>query len=227
MKITRALPAVGVACALASGSVGPASAAPHKASVHISARADARTVLLGKPVAVRGAVSPAAAGPVVLEKLVNQDWVVFVRGRTTPAGAYSFTVGSAHRDGAWLLRVVRAATATTREADSATVRVDVVRTAYKVVMTLQQPTVHLGDPVHVSGTVTPAPPGNVALQWENATGWHTLATVPVGSNGGFDGDLPLTVGSWPVRALQVPDALIAGGESAAQTATVYPAPTYT
>jgi hypothetical protein len=224
VKISHAYLVVVAAGMLSFGVVIPAAAtSTHKATVRVSAKADARTVLIGAPVVVTGRVSPAAVGPVVLEKLVNQDWVVFARAKSTVDGGYAFSVGSARRGGAWLLRVVRPAAAKTKEGDSATLRVDVVRTAYKVSVSLEWPSMYDGDPARLNGTVTPVPDGSVQLQQLDATGWHTFTTVPVGSNGGFAGSITLPVGHWSLRAVQAPSATIAGGQSVPVIASVYPA----
>jgi hypothetical protein len=223
VKITHAYLVVAAAGVLSFGVVIPAAATTsHKATVRLSAKAEARSVLFGKPVVVAGSVSPAAVGPVVLEKLVNQNWVVFARARTTSAGRYSFTAGSAHRGGTWLLRVVRPATTKTKEADSGTLRVAVVPTAYKLSVSLERSGMYSGTPAHLLGTVTPAPPGGVELQRLDGTGWHTVSTEPVGSNGVFSGYVTLPIGRWTLRAVQVPSDTVAGGTSGLLIAAVYP-----
>lgn len=222
--MSQAFLSVAAVGALSFGVVVPAAASAHKATVRVSAKAELRTVLVGKNVVLGGVVTPAAAGPVVLEKLVNQNWAVLARGRTSATGAYSFSVTSAHRGGAWLVRVVRPAAAKTKEGDSATLRVEVVPTAFKLTVRLEEPALYVGDSAHLLGTVTPSPVGGVQLQRLDPTGWHTLATEPVGSNGGFSGYLPLPIGHWSLRAVQAPSTTVAGGESAPVIASVYPDP---
>jgi hypothetical protein len=127
VKITHAYLVVVAAGVLSFGVVIPAAAtAAHKDTVGVSAQTGSRTVLSGAPVLVTGRVSPGTAGPVVLEKLVGQSWVVVARAKTTLAGDYSFSVSSPPVSGAWKLRVVRPAGAKTKEGDSPTLKIDVV-----------------------------------------------------------------------------------------------------
>lgn len=218
--MSRAFLAVAVAGSISFGIVVPAAASGHKAAVHLTARAHDRTVLSGQPVVISGVVHPAAVGPIVLERLVNQTWTVLARAKTTRAGVYSFHVHTAGHSAAWLLQVVRPASKSTSQAVSPTLRVQVATRAYAVQASLEYPIVYIGTPSHLLGTVLPAPPAGVQLQRLEGRTWRTVATVPVGSNGGFSGYVTLPIGDTQLRAVEAPSDTIAGGTGAAVTATV-------
>jgi hypothetical protein len=200
----------------------PAQAAAPVAS-HLRATAAPATVLIGGSVVVSGAVSPSVAGsPVVLQKLVNGHWATLTHRATGKGGSYSFKVRTAGKPATWSLRVIRSSSSKAKAIIGKTLKVHLTKTAYKVTSTVVTK-VNSGDPVVVSGKVTPKSSGQVILQVLHLGKWRTLATGKLaGSAYSFSKKLPPK--TYPLRVVKPYSAKIATGASRPANVTVFPAP---
>jgi alpha-tubulin suppressor-like RCC1 family protein len=172
-------------------------------------------------VVVTGLVTPHAAGPVVVQRLVGHTWKTVAHGRSARTGAYGVSLRAPRSAATWLLRVVRPATRTAKAATSRTARVHVVKAIFTVRST-SAPTVASGVAITVTGTVTPKAGGTVALQGLQHNVWHTLATARLTRSATFTFATTRPSGAYRLRVVKAFTAAIAAGTGKAFTVTVAP-----
>ncbi|MDX6253814.1 MAG: hypothetical protein QOJ11_148 [Frankiales bacterium] len=202
--------------------VAPAQAAA-PATSHLRSAAVPATVLIGGNVVVSGAVSPSVSGsPVVLQRLVSGRWLTLGQRATGKHGAYSFALHATGKPSTWTLRVIRNATAKASGVVGRTLKVRLTKTAYKVTASTVTK-VNVGEPVVITGKVSPKATGSVVLQVLHLGKWRNLVTAKLtGSTYKFSKKLPPK--TYPLRVRKLYSATIATGQSRTLKVTVFPAP---
>jgi hypothetical protein len=175
-------------------------------------------------VSVSGAVSPAVAHqPVVLQKLVGKTWHTLAKKGTGKGGSFAFKVKATGKPATWKLRVTRAASSKASAVVGKTLTVHTTKTAYKITSTVVSRVVS-GNPIPVTGKVSPKTTGKVYLQVLNGT-WKTIAAAKLsGSAYSFNVNLPVKSKAYSLRVMKPFNTKIAQGESPTRKVTVYPKP---
>ena len=196
----------------------PALAAKAPARTTISAHVTPATALVRTTAVVSGVVSP-AGGPVALQRLEATAWVTVAHAKTGSAGGYTFTVRAPKAAASWTLRVVRAATSTTKGGVSASVHLRVVTQQFLVAAasasTLTSPATAV-----VTGVEVPATKGTVQVQQLAGRTWTGLATGKIGAGGTFSINTSLPVGPHKLRVVKAFTSSVAQGTSASFGVTV-------
>jgi alpha-tubulin suppressor-like RCC1 family protein len=198
----------------------PARAVTHRATSRVVAHVDPATAYVGTKIVVRGAVTPARVGPVVLESYVRHVWRTVGHGRTSRTGSFSLSLKAPARPAGLLLRVTRPASHLAKAAVSATLRIRVVNVRFSVSATLPPRVLDPGKPIVVTGTVKPKASGTVLLQRLVAGSWHTLASAKLTKKSRFALRTVQPAGDYPLRVSKRFSARIAGGLSHRFTVTV-------
>lgn len=222
---TRKLRALGVAVALTlAGSVlsgvGPAAAAGKRpATSHLHAAATPATALVGTVVTVAGTVTPKASTRLALQRLVGKAWKTV--GHATAARSGAFTVGLRAPKGPvrLTLRVVRAASSTTKAVVGATLHVRVVKTAFKIAAA-PSAAATTAVPLAVAGTVTPRAMGSVSLDQAVGAHWVSIGKPVLSAGSTFAFTKALAAGSYRLRVSKPFSTTVAAGVSRSFTVVV-------
>jgi alpha-tubulin suppressor-like RCC1 family protein len=224
MPLRRPLFVLVVALAvIGSALVGPARAVSRTVSLHTTAA----SYKVGSAVTLTGAVAPKAAASVTVQALVRKKWITVGHGKSSAKGAFALSVKAPSKPATWTLRAMRPASGRTKAVVSKAIKVNVVSTAYTVVVSPPS-SVTVGNPMVVTGVVVPAGTGQVLLQSRQGSGWVTVATSPLGHGGAFTvgGSFPL--GTYQLRVFKPASTKVAQGVSGGSTAAVgYPPLTVT
>ncbi|MDX6203556.1 MAG: large repetitive protein [Frankiales bacterium] len=200
----------------------PAQAAT-PATSHLRSTVAPATVLIGGSVVVSGAVSPTVSGsPVVLQRLVSGKWVTLGQKASGKKGTFSFAVHATGKASTWSLRVIRRATSKATAVVGKTLKVHLTKTAYKLsAATVTK--VNAGEPVVVTGKVSPKATGRVYLQWLHLGKWRTLSSAALTSSTYKISKL-LPAKAYALRVVKLYTTAIATGHSKTLKVTVFPAP---
>jgi hypothetical protein len=218
----RSVTAASVALSLLVAAAPARASAP--ATSHLRSAAAPATVLVGRSFVVSGAVSPSVAGgkPVYLQRLVAGKWVTLTHKASGKQGVYNFTVRAKGKAGVWTLRVLRPASSKAKGVIGKKMKVLLTKTGFKIT-TAAVTKVNAGNPVVITGTVTPKATGTVTLEVLRGKTWATLATaVLTSSSYSFSKLLPPN--SYPLRVVKAFTSSVAAGESAPVTVTVFTLP---
>lgn len=208
-----------------AGAVAPASAAAkHPAATHLVVHVTPATVLKSTLLTVSGSVSPRVPGaPVLVQLLVGKTWKTVAHQKVSALGLISFSVRAPRATGAWVLRVIRPASATAKLGTSATLRMRVVAKAYSVTA---QPAAAHDLHVVVTGGVNLEATGSVWLQQLVGKTWLNLASGKLlGTT--YSITATLAPGAHRLRVAKAFSTTVAGGLSKSFSATVNANPTVT
>ncbi len=195
-----------------------------RATSHLTSTVAPATVLTGASVVVSGVVTPSVAGsPLVLQRLLAGRWVTKAHVASSASGHYSFKVVTGGKVGVWSLRVVRAASSKATAVTGRTLRVTLVKTAYKI-SALTVTKVNSGDPIVVTGAVAPKTTGKVYLQVLAGGKWKTLTAAKLASSK-YSLSMRLPAKTYALRVLKPYNKVIATGESRTLKVTVFKRPT--
>lgn len=178
----------------------PAPAAAPPAGLHVAAFTAPSRVFLGQRATLKGRVAPAAAVPVVVEKLENGAWVPLITIQSSAAGAFAATLPL----GPGNVRVsVQAPDGTIQS--SRRLSIAVVR-RLTVAVTAQPLENISGRPFTVTGAAVGARAGErVALQGSlNGRRYTTIARVPLRGGRVKATFTPPAGGSWRFRLVAAP-----------------------
>lgn len=220
---SRRLPlAVAVALLMSLGAtVDPALAASsHRAVSRVVAHVGPATAYIGTTVVVRGAVTPAAAGPVLLQSYVRHAWRTVGHGRSTRAGLFSLSVKAPRTAGPLLLRVFRPASRAAKAAHGATLRVRVVKLRFTVAASIPPKVLGASEPIALTGTVKPKATGKVVLQRLVSGTWRTIASAKLTKKSRYAFRTVQPAGVYPLRVSKPFTSKVAGGVSHRFTVTV-------
>ncbi|MEP7055687.1 MAG: hypothetical protein ABI912_10615 [Actinomycetota bacterium] len=217
-----AIAMMSTALVTANSPASAAAAAPVVTRVGI--RVSPSTVRVGSVFVVSGSVTPRVAGvPVVLQRLVGTRWRTLAGRPVSAAGAFSFSLRAPAPAGVWLLRVARVAAPGVRAGASVTTKVVLTKTAFAVTAAAT-PTVAAGQPVVVTGSVTPRAAGTVLLQRLQGPTWRSISTAPLSGAATYRLSAVLPVGSYSLRVVRTFTATTATGVSRTLLATVLAPP---
>jgi alpha-tubulin suppressor-like RCC1 family protein len=216
-RLLRWATAATVAASLLA-TTGTATAAVHTpVATRLVVHVTPVTVLRGSLVVFSGSVSPAVPGlPVVVQRLVGHAWQTLAKEKVAAHGVLAFSVKAPHATGAWVLRVVRAKSATSKAAVGGTLHLLVVATAFAVTAKAKST---VGQRIVVSGVVSHKAAGSVTLQLLVGKTWHTVAKGKL-SHAAYTVGATLVPGARRLRVAKTFSTTIAGGFSPAFTVTV-------
>jgi alpha-tubulin suppressor-like RCC1 family protein len=222
IKLGLALALVGLALpALAA----PAGAAGHAAVTRVVVHVAPATVHVGSPLVVSGSVSPRVSGvPVVVQRLVGKSWHTVGKGKATSSGGFSFSVKAPGAAAKWVLRVTRAASASSKAGVSAALHVRVVKAVFVVKAAVAATPVVAGEPLVVTGSVRPKASGTVALQRLVGKVWISLASTKLTGSSTFRFATVRPAGAYRLRVLKAFTVKVAGGVSPGVSGTVVAPP---
>ena len=212
----RVVAPVATVLSLLAVTAGPASAAKAPARTTISAHLGASTVLVKSTATLTGVVTP-AGGTVLVQELAGKKWVTVAHAKPGKTGAYTAAVRAPKTASTLSLKVIRAASKTTKAGTSATLKVHVVSKQFVVVafaaaVTAPAQTV-------VSGVIVPSAAGSVQLQQLVGKTWTAVASGKL-SGGAFSIKATLPVGAAQLRVVKPYSATVAQGTSASFAAMV-------
>jgi alpha-tubulin suppressor-like RCC1 family protein len=116
------------------------------------------------------------------------------------------------------LRVVRAASPTTKAIVGATLHVRVVKTSFKVTAAAKPATTAV--PLAVTGTVTPKASGSVSLDQAVGTQWVSIGKAVLSGTSSYAFSKALAVGTYKLRVSKAFSTTVAAGVSASFTSVV-------
>jgi alpha-tubulin suppressor-like RCC1 family protein len=201
----------------------PASAKPTPIRTSVVAHVTPATAYVHSVVVVSGTVKPHSASPMEVQRLVAKKWVNLASGKVSPAGAYAVSLRAPGKPAGWSLRVIRAANGSVRAGVSAVLHVRIVKTRFAVSAS-STAGVNVGNPVVVSGAVSPKALGSVALQSFSTGVWRAVASAKLTAASTYSASLSWPVGSYRLRVVKAFSTKVAAGTSAAFTVTVTSAP---
>lgn len=183
-------------CVGVAGIASPANAA----ATHVTATPADSRLHVDRALAVSGAVKPATARTVRLQRLTTGGWKTIASGSSRSNGRYRLEV-KANSSAVWTLRTIAPATRRHAAARSTPFTVEVVRST-TVTAQLASASVPLGQSAGISGIVKPIAAGRlVSIQQRTESGWAPVTTTHSDSNGRFLAFVsPATVGTTALRA---------------------------
>ncbi len=205
-----------VATALSLMSALPAQAAT---TSHVSATASPLTVLTHSTVTIAGKVTPRGNGVVNLQRYTGGKWVQLSHKTASRTGSYAFAIKTSGTVATTIYRVTRNASGGAKAAVSRTQHVHVVKTAYKV-KAAGRPTVALGSPIVVTGSVSPKVKGSVRLEVLQHGKWNSIATAKLSAASTYSLSKVEPTGVYAVRVRSPLTTTIASGVSSAVKVTV-------
>jgi hypothetical protein len=200
------------AAAVSLSVLGPAPAAD-ASTTHLTVTANPMTVHVGSSVVISGKVTPRTATPVYLQRYVAGHWKYLSHHTTSATGAYSFTIKVPAKPTTWIFRVIRAAS------PSHTVHVKITAASFHVKASATAK-VPAGNPLVVTGTVSPKATGPVRLQILRGKSWATLASAVLTRQSTFTVKASRPAGAYRLRVVKPFSATIATGVSATKSVAV-------
>jgi alpha-tubulin suppressor-like RCC1 family protein len=215
----RSLVAMSLAAGLlAAGAAGAAAAAP-AAKTKVSAHATPSTAHIGSVLVVSGVVSPRGAGAASVQRLVGHSWRTIGHAKVSAKGAYTLSLRAPKTAASWTLRVVRPASKAISAGASAALHVRIVKAIYAVTATTAA-SVSAGQPIVVTGKVSPKATGTLWLQRLQGRTWLNFASTKLTNSSSYAIRTTRPAGSYRLRVVKAFSAKVAGGISRAATVTV-------
>jgi alpha-tubulin suppressor-like RCC1 family protein len=219
--------AASIAASLLStaGSVTPAAAAvKHPAATHLVLHVSPATALKATLVTFSGSISPRVPGAqVVVQRLVGKKWQTVSHQKVSALGLLTFSLRAPRTTGAWVLRVIRPASAGAKLGISKTLRIRVVGKAFSVTAKpAAAPDLH----VVVTGVVNLKATGSVWLQQLVGKTWRNLASGKI-TRTAYSISATLAPGAHRLRVAKAFSTTVAAGLSKSFSATVNANPTVT
>jgi alpha-tubulin suppressor-like RCC1 family protein len=219
--------AASIAASLLStaGSVTPAAAAvKHPAATHLVLHVSPATALKATLVTFSGSISPRVPGAqVVVQRLVGKKWQTVSHQKVSALGLLTFSLRAPRTTGAWVLRVIRPASAGAKLGISKTLRIRVVGKAFSVTAKpAAAPDLH----VVVTGVVNLKATGSVWLQQLVGKSWRNLASGKI-TRTAYSISATLAPGTRRLRVAKPFSTTVAAGLSKSFSATVNANPTVT
>ncbi|BEP13497.1 hypothetical protein acdb102_18080 [Acidothermaceae bacterium B102] len=198
----------------------PAEAVPHL-TTRLAAHAAPATAYVKTAVVVTGTAKPAVAGlTVTLQRFDHHQWHTVAHAKETRSGAYTLSVKASGKVGLLVLRVIRAATKTTKAGVGKTLHVRVVKVRYAVTAHGPAAPLDSGVAIVVTGTVKAKATGSVQLQRLLADTWSTIASAKLTKKSTFSVSTVQPAGSYVLRVAKAFTTKVAGGVTKSFTATV-------
>jgi alpha-tubulin suppressor-like RCC1 family protein len=203
----------------------PAEAATvHPVTSHLHLAVTPTTAAVGSSVAVSGTATPVVTSvPVTLQRLVGTKWTTVAHAKTTSTGAYTIRLRAPKSPATWTLRLIRAASKTTKAAATGAVHVHVVPSAFVIATATAGVTLPNGGSLVVSGAVVPKATGSVSLQRLTGKTWVSVAQGKLSARSTFAISTALTTGSYTFRVSKAFTTKVAAGTGDSFGVTVLPA----
>lgn len=175
-------------------------AAPASAGLHVASFQAPSRVFLGERATLKGKVAPAAAVPVLLERLENGAWVPIMTVQSTAAGTFAATLALPPGS-------VRATVQGPDGVVQSSPRRSIAVVRRMTLAVTAQPLESIsGRPFRATGVVAGARKGErLALQGSrDGTAFRTIARLPVRSGRVAAGFTPAAGGKWRFRLVAAP-----------------------
>lgn len=210
---------VAASLTIAAGPAGAAEAV--KSASTLRAHAVPATAQVRSVVVVSGTIAPRLPGStVVLQEWTGKAWHDIAHHPMTGTGPFTFSIRAPKVPRLLLLRVTRAASASSRAVTGATLHIHVVVPLFAVAAKATAATVETGSPITVAGSVSRKAKGSVALQRLLGKTWHTIATAKLTVHSRYTVTAHAPAGAYTLRVVKAYTTTIAAGTSKTLHVTV-------